>query len=90
MANLVVAESFFELRILQKIAREEASIDTDVDIFIDGRRNNESTKLAKICGLIGSAAAERYPQGCPRDYHLVVPALRYRSVSARPAGEPIS
>ena len=37
MADLVVAESFFELRILQQIAREKTWIDTYVDIFVDRR-----------------------------------------------------
>ena len=62
-ANQRVADFFqvgrlFQSGVFQQVAAAEPLVDADVDVFIDGGRDDESTEAAVVGGQVGAASAD--------------------------------
>jgi hypothetical protein len=94
MTNVVDRRCLLELRVFQQESVDEARVNIDVHVLVDGGRNQEATVLAVIGQQISAATTERYPQWRTRDdhravfysadrAHLLVGAIAGRSACAR-------
>ena len=89
-------------RVLEEVAGQETLVDRDVDVLIDGRRDDETAVLRVVGGQVRAAAADGDTQGSASDDQCVVPCPKPLTqpsdrmapissfVSARPECEPTS
>jgi len=56
--HLIDGLHLFQLRILDEQFLAEGLVEGDVNVFVDGCRNDETSMLAVVRGQVGAAAAE--------------------------------
>ena len=82
------ARDALQLRVLDDQLGHEGLVDRDVDVLVDGGRDQEAAVLAVVGRQVGAAAAERDAQRAARDDHRGVSrvglARRSRARPARP------
>ena len=69
VADFVDGGWVFERRIFQKIASAEGLIYGDINVFVDGRCDDETPKAAVVRREVGASAADGDAQGCAGDDH---------------------
>jgi hypothetical protein len=68
--DLVHGLDQFHLRILDDQLLAEGLVQRDVDVFIDGRRDDEAAMLAIVRGQVGASASQRDAQWRAGDDHV--------------------
>jgi hypothetical protein len=59
MLDLFDVAGLFEMRVLQKVAVDEAPVDRDVDVFVDRRGNEKTAVIVIVRRKVRPAAAQR-------------------------------
>ena len=63
MLDLVDVVGSFEFRVFDDDPRLKRAVLREVDVFVDGRCDEEAAELTVIRGQVGAAAAKRDAQG---------------------------
>jgi len=72
MLDLVEAGGALQLGIGDHHVVVEALVQGDIDVFVDGRRDQEAFVFAEIGGVVGAAAAQRNTKRAPHNDHRLL------------------
>ena len=76
MLDFIDRSCFFQAGVFEQKALHESAVQSDVNVFIDRRRNQETAMLTIIRGQVCPSATERNAQWRTRDDHCFLAAAK--------------
>jgi len=69
VADFLQVGRLFQSGVFRRLAAAEPLVDAEVDVLIDGGRDDESTEAAVVGGQVGAASTDEILRGVRRDDH---------------------